>query len=301
MQPTVSVVIPAYNAARCIRTALESVLSQTIAPLEILVVDDGSTDETAEVVRSMGGIVRLLTQKNGGPGAARNLGIHEAKGEWIALLDADDAWLPHRLERQLSHLADDVILVCSQNLHEPTEARDFQRLSFESLWSRNDIGTSTVLARRSAMLDVGGFDTERCLIGVEDYNLWLRMAASGGEMIRLTEKLVRYTPAPNNLSSQLGRIVVAEVYSAQSIHQLGLVTEQLFERKLAEIYAEYGSSHFHIRELVEARRCFWQSLSHSISFSVMLQWLAAYVPRPVLDVRRWYRSKFRRTIGQVSH
>lgn len=301
MQPTVSVVIPAYNAAHCIRTALESVLHQTVAPLEILVVDDGSTDETADVVRRMGGIVRLLTQENGGPGAARNHGIREARGEWIALLDADDTWLPNRLERQLDHLADDVILVCSQSVDDVTQIQETLQISFESLWDNNLVGTSTVLARRSAILEVGGFDTERSLIGVEDYNLWLKLAATGGRMIRLPEELVQYTPAPDNLSSQTSRIVVAEIYSAQNIHELGLVTEQMLERKLAEIYAEYGSSHFHVRELVEARRCFWRSLSHSISIPVLLQWMAAHVPRPLLDVRRRFRSRFGRSVGHMSH
>lgn len=98
---SVSVVIPAYNAAEFLGRAIRSALDQTAKPLEILVVDDCSTDDTVSVVRKMGSpIVRVISSpSNRGPGAARNLGIDEAQGDWIALLDADDAWLPERLER----------------------------------------------------------------------------------------------------------------------------------------------------------------------------------------------------------
>jgi len=94
--PTVSVVIPAYNEADRIAGALESVLAQTRRPLEILVVDDGSSDDTARVADRFG--ARVIAQKNLGISAARNRGIDEAAGEWVALLDADDRWMPERLE-----------------------------------------------------------------------------------------------------------------------------------------------------------------------------------------------------------
>ena len=93
--PAISVVIPAYQEARRIGAAIESVLAQTLQPLEIIVVDDGSTDDTAAIADRYG--ARVLQQRNAGISAARNRGIDEAAGEWIALLDADDAWLPERL------------------------------------------------------------------------------------------------------------------------------------------------------------------------------------------------------------
>ena len=98
---TVSVVIPAYNAAATIAAAIESVLAQTRLPEEIIVVDDGSNDETSAVVERFGPIVRLLRQANAGCGQARNSGAREARGTWLAFLDADDLWLPTKLERQL--------------------------------------------------------------------------------------------------------------------------------------------------------------------------------------------------------
>ena len=98
---TVSVVIPTYNRSALITRALDSVLAQTVKPHEILVVDDGSTDDTASLVRKHYPAVQLIRQKNTGVSAARNAGITAATGEWVALLDSDDAWLPRKLERQV--------------------------------------------------------------------------------------------------------------------------------------------------------------------------------------------------------
>jgi glycosyltransferase involved in cell wall biosynthesis len=99
--PTVSVVIPAYNAEAYLREALDSVFAQTRPPDEVVVVDDGSTDRTSEVAASYGDRVRLLRQPNRGEAAARNAGVLAARGALIAFLDADDTWLPRYLESQL--------------------------------------------------------------------------------------------------------------------------------------------------------------------------------------------------------
>ncbi|MDP9201676.1 MAG: glycosyltransferase [Gemmatimonadota bacterium] len=100
----VSVVIPTYNRADLLRLTLQSVLGQTVAPLEVIVVDDGSTDHTAQVCAEFGDFVQYLRQKNQRLPAARNAGIRAARGEWIALCDSDDLWQPHKLEMQLAAL-----------------------------------------------------------------------------------------------------------------------------------------------------------------------------------------------------
>lgn len=98
---TVSVVIPCYNGSAFVRETLESALNQTHAPLEAIVVDDGSTDDSASIAESFGSPVRVIRQENQGESVARNRGIEEARGEWIAFLDADDVWKPEKLEKQL--------------------------------------------------------------------------------------------------------------------------------------------------------------------------------------------------------
>ncbi len=103
-QPTVSVVIPCYNAARFLRETLESVMRQTVAPLEVIVIDDGSADNSGSVAESFGPPVRVIRQANQGESVARNRGIDEAAGEWVAFIDADDLWHPTKLEAQLGHI-----------------------------------------------------------------------------------------------------------------------------------------------------------------------------------------------------
>jgi glycosyltransferase involved in cell wall biosynthesis len=109
--PTVSVVIPCYNAAPFIRETVESALAQTFPPLEVLVIDDGSTDDSAVIAGSIDPRVRVISQPNQGESVARNRGIGEARGDWIALLDADDLWKPEKLERQLAVAGRDVVAV----------------------------------------------------------------------------------------------------------------------------------------------------------------------------------------------
>src|SRR5687767_2043013 len=96
----VTVVIPCYNGAAYLRTTIASVLSQTALPREVLIIDDGSTDNSAEVARSFGSAVKVISQENRGLSGARNRGIEEAQGEWVAFLDADDVWMPNKLEHQ---------------------------------------------------------------------------------------------------------------------------------------------------------------------------------------------------------
>lgn len=111
MTLTVSVVIPCYNAASFLRETLESVLVQTRPPFEVLVIDDGSTDGSAAIAEAFCASVRVIRQENQGESAARNRGVNLAQGEWIAFLDADDIWMPEKLDRQLALVAPDVIAV----------------------------------------------------------------------------------------------------------------------------------------------------------------------------------------------
>ncbi len=194
---SVSVIIPAYNAEGFIADAIDSVLGQTLPPYEIIVVDDGSTDGTLDVVRRYGDRIRLLRQPNRGPAAARNLGLANARGEFVAFLDADDLWTPRNLELQVRRIAEDRRHVLSYGrvrpfVGEPPPA--FRRTEpTGDAWPEGDVETSlihdtiwatcAVVARRDVLSRLGGFD-EGLRIG-EDYDLWLRCAAAGS---------VRYTP-----------------------------------------------------------------------------------------------------------
>lgn len=188
--PRISVVIPAYKAVDFIDRAIDSAWEQTLPPFEVIVVNDGSPDDTAEFVQQRDGHrVRLISQENAGPGAARNHGIREAQGDWIALLDADDSWAPNKLEKQAALISDEIGIVhCfiadALPVHLPPG-----EVTFEAMWERNYIGTSTVLMRKQAWQDVNGFDEERALVGAEDYNLWLRVIGAGYRVATLREPL----------------------------------------------------------------------------------------------------------------
>jgi glycosyltransferase involved in cell wall biosynthesis len=112
--PTISVVIPCFNGGKFLRETIDSVLAQTCPVLEVLVIDDGSTDDSGAIAKSYGPPVRVLRQLNQGESVARNRGMDEAHGEWIAFLDADDYWIPTKLSRQLESIKDDCSAICSR-------------------------------------------------------------------------------------------------------------------------------------------------------------------------------------------
>lgn len=182
--PKVSVIVPAYNAAQTIPAALRSALTQDLAPHEVIVVDDGSKDGTADLVARDFPDVRLVRQENAGPSAARNAAAALAEGEWLAFLDADDLWLPQKLQLQAQALAGapDVGMCSTSWVRDMSQAP--QRISTGSIPTRritwgeilrlNRFQTSTALVRRDLWTRVGGFRPE--IDGTEDWDFWMRVA-----------------------------------------------------------------------------------------------------------------------------
>ncbi|WP_456406408.1 glycosyltransferase family 2 protein [Thiolapillus sp.] len=188
----VSVVIPNYNYAPHIGAALDSVLAQSIQPLEIIVVDDGSTDDSIQVVRSYGDKVHLIEQKNQHVSAARNTGIKAATGNWIALLDSDDLWHPRKLEFQIKALTEnpDWAFVASC----PDETDDFPQafdadlqpathaIDIRDFITKNQMSSSDALIKASCFEKAGMFDTS--LKSAEDRDMWHRLTKlyKGGQV-----------------------------------------------------------------------------------------------------------------------
>ena len=193
----VSVIIPTYNRENWIKEAIKSVLAQTYTPYEIIVVDDGSSDNTRKALSSFRSRIRYVFQPNSGPSSARNKGIELSSGEWIAFLDSDDLWKPKKLEKQMQALQ---------------EQSHFKICYTEEIWIRNGkfvnprkkhtkysgwiylhclplciISPSSVVIHRSVFEDVGKFDTS--LPVAEDYDLWLRICSRYPVML-LPQKLI---------------------------------------------------------------------------------------------------------------
>ena len=284
---TVSVVIPCYNGAAFLREALDSVLAQTRPPLEVIVVDDGSTDDSAAIAESYGPPVRVIRQENQGESVARNRGIDEARGDWIAFLDADDVWKPEKLARQLAAVEPDVVGLHT-NLFlfgRETRDRDFStvpeevRYSTVSLATRGTVHPSSVMMRRGVDARFPEWTRHR-----EDVIFGLELARCG--RIKLVpEVLAGYRLHGSAQSARLSIFVdwhaaIAEwiernpdrVTDAQR-HQIDAVwIEQLVERLELAKWLRRWDDYWRIRRYLEGRRQ-WPGVEEALSERVYPGWL----------------------------
>jgi glycosyltransferase involved in cell wall biosynthesis len=209
--PKVSVVIPTYNCDRYLAEAIDSVLSQSYAEYEVIVVDDGSTDRTAEILQSYGDRIRHLRQSNQGVAIARNQGIQLAQGEWVAFLDADDFFLPDKLAAQMAiaSACPDLGIIHSgwhrvdpqgQILVAVTPWQQIPRLDLESWLRWKPVLPSAMLFRRDWLMRSGGFDPR--FPPAEDTDLVLRLARMGCSAEWLKQVTVGYRQHPESAMHQ---------------------------------------------------------------------------------------------------
>jgi len=181
----VSVVIPTYNNAEMAPEAVASALAQEYRPIEVIVVDDGSTDETADRLGGLGSDVRVVRLAHGGPAVARNAGIRESSGEFVAFLDSDDLWMPGKLSRCVGLLAAHpeagVVYTGVRIVEVETGRRYLLEQYAKSGWMARDlflecrgVNTSTLVVRRRCLEAVGGFDEE--FFRAQDWDLMIRLA-----------------------------------------------------------------------------------------------------------------------------
>lgn len=185
MSAAISVVIPTYNRAGVLGRALDSVGRQTLAPLEVLIVDDGSEDATSRIVTEFYPECELLRQPNQGVSAARNRGVRAARGDWIAFLDSDDEWLPEKLAEQVAMLGaepgcrivhtDEIWIRNGVRVNPRRRHRKAGGWIFRNCLPLCAISPSSALLHRSIFDDVGAFDED--LPACEDYDFWLRCTA----------------------------------------------------------------------------------------------------------------------------
>ena len=285
--PLVSVVIPAYNAEKFVLQAVRSVLQQCYQPLEIWLVDDGSTDQTAEIVRQHAPTVKIIRQENAGVAAARNTGVRLARGELICFLDADDGWLPGKLAAQVAYMQahPEVGLLYHDWLvwrpdatgaypplpATPPERTDeidndrsgwiYHRLLLDSL-----VHTSTAMIRSQVIADVGLFDPQLKL--GEDYDYWLRVSRQW-QMHKLKAAYSFYRAVPGSLSNVPSPQNTEYLLVQNAVKQWGLASPngaalapaQLNDR-LAGIAFGFGYSHFYRGNPAVAKQAFLHCLQH---------------------------------------
>jgi teichuronic acid biosynthesis glycosyltransferase TuaG len=239
--PLVSVIIPTYNKSDLLFLAIKSALGQSYRPFEVVVVDDCSTDSTKQIVEDLiesNSNLKYVSTTNQSnlPAIPRNLGIRKASGDFVAFLDHDDLWMPNKLEIQMQYFLLDPSLdmvysplwpfVSKPNLtgllylRSPVGHRDL----YKSLCQLNFIQCSSVVAKKTAIEDLGGFNVDPNLRAVEDYDLWLRMAMF--KNLKEIYKLCGYYRIVNESTSSTENMKVRLNYLS-SIHQnLRVINEQ---------------------------------------------------------------------------
>ncbi|MEO5335369.1 MAG: glycosyltransferase family 2 protein [Magnetospirillum sp. WYHS-4] len=217
MLSDVTVVMPAFKAEATLGRALASIAAQTRRPREVIVVVDGTADPSAaaaEAARPVLGDIALtvVRQEKKGPGAARNRGLAEASAPWIAFLDADDEWLPEKLERTLAAIEGEGLTLAATSFlrqdgsETPVDCTRRFRTDdpWDALYRHGYLATSTVVARRDALLAAGGFD--ETLPTAQDFDLWLKVLAQpGARFVVLPEALTRYHVMPGSITSNIER------------------------------------------------------------------------------------------------
>lgn len=241
-KPQISVVIPVYNRAQTIGRAIDSVLAQELLPEEIIVVDDGSTDNTPEALNSYLPKIQVVRQGNRGVSAARNRGVAEAHGKWIAFLDSDDEWMPDKLQKQIAFIEQHPISRILQteerwirnNMH-VNPGKKYSKKSgniFKYCLKTCIVGPSTVICESTLLTEMGGFDEN--LPVCEDYDLWLRIAAKYPIPLIHETLIIKYGGHPDQLSLSTPAM---DRYRVQSLEKI-LHEEPLSDTQKHELLDE---------------------------------------------------------------
>jgi glycosyltransferase involved in cell wall biosynthesis len=289
MNPLVSVIVPTYNCATFITDALDSVLSQDYSPLEVIVVDDGSTDGTRDVLARYGDRIRVFQQQNGGPAAARNLAVSKSSGEYLAFLDGDDLWLPGKLKFQMDYIAShpEMRVVYGEWLvwHPDADGRfsplalpppreDFALDEMDSGWAYARLIShdcilhiiATVI-HRSVFDRVNGFD-ESFRTG-SDYDFWVRMSRHF-PIAKLRRVVAVYRQNAASVTFTVRRENNAYRLVKRAVDSCGLgddagnlADHRAVQRRLSELAFTHGYRHFWRGDPRVALASFWQASRHN--------------------------------------
>lgn len=256
-QLSVSVIISSYNYARYLPTTIGSVLAQSVPPREVIVVDDGSSDDSVEVIKSFGERVRLVAQKNQGVCAARNNGARMAGGDILAFMDSDDIWLPQKLKKQIAAFESDAevgIVSCGIRFFNEKNETIVEYNTGKSGWRAKDIllykepvlntTASAIAVRREIFERTGGFDERRELFSAEDREFCYR-AAQISKLVFIPEILVDYRIHGSNGHLNILRMERAllaayeKIFSQADAETLGIKRESY-----GNLHANLAGSHF---------------------------------------------------------
>jgi glycosyltransferase involved in cell wall biosynthesis len=300
--PQISVIIPCFNNGKYLRECLDSVLSQTFQDFEVIVVDDGSADDSPSIIKSYGSRVKYIRQNNKGPSSARNAGIKIAQGNYIAFQDADDVWLARKLELQYRFLQENppYLWVYSdmstfndkQVLQESwfSDRSTHEGKVLEKLINNNFIPTITVLIKKQLLLEVGGFDEK--LRSCEDKELWLRLSLKY-PVGRLNQVLAKRRFHAHNLVRDNRLLIASEIEALKRLAprvDAGRIPK-LLESRIARLYFELGYFYFAKNQLPEAREQFRKSNSYPFfNLKSQLYYYSTYLDRRFIGWLRVFKN-----------
>jgi glycosyltransferase involved in cell wall biosynthesis len=308
-QPQVGVVIPAYNCAAELERALASLAAQTYRNFQFVVVDDGSDDDLAAIAVRHGSWGSCVRQSHAGAGRARNHALKLLKAEYLAFLDADDEWLPNKLERQLAFMQahPEFALTCTDfaqcgtvrwSSYFATTAMPFSGRVFERLVRDCFISTPTVMVRRQVLDVVGRF--EDSLRVSEDHNLWLRIAARFPIGVLNEVLSIRHLrPGSVSVSSTSEQKFLSSLASLEHVmescsDQLSPAERRCVRYELCRRFGSYGGFLLSTNDREGGRKALYSALHHRAAFSPAARLAASYLPHTVyLGLRSVWRS-FRR-------
>ncbi len=312
--PLVSVIIPSFNAEQYIAEALESIFGQAYRPIEVVVVDDGSTDETQSVLESFKDRIYYLCQDNKGPSAARNTGIKVARGKYIAFLDSDDLWTDGKLQQQveimetypdvgllsgdMQRFSEEQVKVSSMFErygfdHNFFDGKFYVKDAYKKIYTQgNYIPTGSVIVRRNCLEKVGHFDEN--LRHSEDLDLWLRisihfkLAYSRKIWLKRRDHEVNLTG-----DSEAMNLSLIEVLEKHEERYMSYLTQNGINsnRVISEKYRNTGYLLLISYKLSKARRCLKASLLREFKMQALLYWLVTFLGIPFIKIICKLRSE----------
>ena len=293
--PKVSIVIPVYNGERFLREALDSVFAQTFQDFEVICVDDGSTDGSLAIIRKYGEMIAVLRQRNAGGSAARNAGVAQAAAPYVAFLDQDDRWYPHKLERQVSvmEMESDVVLVLCNSDRMDAEGRMLQLGAtlaeratlldspLGRLMEEDQLLSSAILVRREAFERAGEYDSE--LRGFEDFDLCARLKRQG-RFVFLEESGMCYRVHAGGFGQVTGGPIIVRsrerfLLKMKDLHVDDPAKKELIRVMLAECYSDWGMNEVRMGNFSEGRRMLRRSLVHNpLKFRTYSRFIRSFFP-----------------------
>lgn len=292
--PLVSVIIPTYNNSHYFIEAIESVLAQTYQNYEIIVVDDGSTDDTKSLLQPYLDRIQYIYKTNGGVSTARNVGIRASKGKYLAFLDSDDLWLLEKLYLQVKrfNMSPELAVVFTDNyafnesgITCPSNKQRYgvhEGWVFEKLFLRNFIGNSTIMVKRECLNRIGLFDESQEISVVQDFNFLLRLARYF-PFGYVGKVLMKYRIHKSNLSSDFEKMYTQDFINFEKIialfSELNLKDAPYVKKGRARYRFNFGMEYFQRNALKKARKQFITAISfHPWYFRAWLYIIASFLP-----------------------